>query len=84
MSSMQTTSPCQPSDGEINTYLLITARILAAVGLSYILRDLYQLIKWPLFSHPWRLEVPDGKRSLPRSYDTFSCEAFKLTVLSYA
>ncbi|CAF9925946.1 hypothetical protein IMSHALPRED_006829 [Imshaugia aleurites] len=50
MSSSQSTTPCQPSIEETNTYLLIIVRILAAAGLSYLLRDLYQLIKRPLLS----------------------------------
>lgn len=83
MSSSQSTTPCQPSIEETNTYLLIIVRILAAAGLSYLLRDLYQLIKRPLLSPRSPPGRPNGKRSLHRSHDAFNYHALKLTKLSF-
>ena len=58
---MATTTPCQPSSEDFNTYP-ITVRLLAAVGFSYLLKVLYHLIKEPLFSHcsPLGIHTPDG------------------------
>ena len=75
---MATSTPCQPSNEELNTYL-ITVRLLALVGFSCLLKVLYHLIKEPLFSHrsPAGTHTPDGISSPP-----ILCDAFKLTELS--
>ena len=58
---MATTTPCQPFDDDFNINL-ITVRLLAAVGVSYLLKVLYHLIKEPLSSHrsPLSTRTPDG------------------------
>ena len=63
---MATTTPCQPSNEEFNTYV-ITVRLLAIVGFSYLLKVLYHLMKEPLFSHRSLRDThtPDGIPSLP-------------------
>ncbi|CAF9913828.1 MAG: hypothetical protein ALECFALPRED_009115 [Alectoria fallacina] len=48
---MATTTPCQPLNADTDQYLFILIRIFAAVGISYLLRTLYQLMKWPQLSH---------------------------------
>ena len=60
ISSMATTALCQPSSGDTIPYVLITTRILAIVGFSWLLKSLYQLTEWPLFSHRSPREIPDG------------------------
>ena len=75
---MEITTSYQPSNEELDTYL-ITVRLLATVGFSYLLKVLYYLIKERLFSHrsPLGTHTPDGIPSPP-----FLCDAFKLTELS--
>ncbi|CAD6569765.1 MAG: hypothetical protein ASARMPRED_003136 [Alectoria sarmentosa] len=57
---MATTTPCQPFNADTNQYLFILIRIFAAVGVSYLLRTLYQLIKGPPFSHRPPLDRSDA------------------------
>lgn len=64
ISSMATNTLCQPSNADTNQYLFTTTRVLAAVGFSYLLKALYQLITWPLLSHRSSLNRPNGKPSL--------------------
>ncbi|KAM0804463.1 hypothetical protein BDR22DRAFT_885716 [Usnea florida] len=58
---MATTTPCEPSSEEFTTHL-VTVRILAAVGFTYLLKVLYHLIKERLFSHrsPLGTHTPDA------------------------
>ena len=81
---MAATLQCQPSIEEANQFLVITIRILAAVGFSYLLRRLYQSIMHSTISHR-SLSGPgrdDGKRL--RSLNAFYCNTVKLTLISFA
>ena len=66
--SMAATTPCQPSNEDLNIYL-ITVRLLAVVGFSYLLKVLYHLIKEPMVAHrsPLGTHTPDGCYSSPFS-----------------
>lgn len=63
-SSMETTTPCQASNANTNQFLLITTRLLATVGFSYLLSVLYQLLRRQLLSRHASLERVDGKHPL--------------------
>ncbi|KAF6228906.1 hypothetical protein HO133_007018 [Letharia lupina] len=57
---MATNTLCQPSNADTNQYLFTTTRVLAAVGFSYLLKALYQLMMWPLLSHRSSLNRPNA------------------------
>ena len=84
-SMMETPTPCGPSSADTNQYLAITIHILVAVGFSYLLRLLYQLIRWLLFSRLRSPDERDGESPSPlliRFLDSSSkCKDLKLTVL---
>ena len=85
MSSMESPTPCQPSSTDTNQYLVITVHVLVAVGISYLLRLLYQLITWLLFSHRCSPDERDGESpspSLIQPLDFLSeCKDLTLTML---
>ena len=85
ISSMETPTPCGPSGADANQYLAITIHILVAVGFSYLLRLLYQLVSWLLFSRRRSPDERDGESpspSLTQPLDSLSeCKDLKLTML---
>ncbi len=47
---MPTLNPPQQDMWNDNVYVLTTTRILIVIGVSYLLRSLFQLIKWSCIS----------------------------------
>ena len=78
-SIMATMLFCQPSPTSTDQFLVITIRILAVLGFSYLLKSLYQLLSWLRSPHRSAAGRPNGKH--PSSHFSHGMFVQKSTVV---